>query len=119
MTRLDVVRQRALTLRLLRSCDIAPARPGPAGLSYAPPAKLALDPFDEGYVDFDDELTCPERVPWGALQEPSVELAEVVELDAEPPTLVGLPPPPPPGPRVDAHGNTWTRRRDGRYYLDL
>jgi hypothetical protein len=51
---------------------------------------LALDPFDEGYIEETEPGIEPEayRVPW-----------PTIELEAEPPTLVGYPAPPMPGCR--------------------
>lgn len=52
--------------------------------------KLNLDPFDEGYIEESDPAVELEayRVPWPD-----------IEIEAEPPTIVGYPIPPLPGAR--------------------
>jgi hypothetical protein len=59
---------------------------------------LELDPFDEGYIDDEPRHdTC--IVTLFVVPMPP---DEVIEIEAEPPTIVGYPVPPPPG-----RGGAW------------
>jgi hypothetical protein len=74
-------------------------------------SRLALDPFDEGYIEETDP-----GAP--SFTEDPLPLLRVVELEAEPPTLVCHPPPPPPYAIVQ-YGIIWDRRAPGTYFARL